>query len=73
MVVEIFSPQQPPQDVMDKIDTYFAFEVKSCWVVSPTMHRIQILTADGRENVLSSGTAADPVTGLTVDLQAMFS
>src|SRR6266513_5341266 len=68
LVVEIFSPQQPTQEVMDKIDTYFAFGVKSCWIVSPTMHSIQILTADGKETVLNSGTATDPVTGLTADL-----
>ena len=73
LVVEILSPQQPVQEVMDKIDTYFAFGVKSCWVVSPTMHSIQILTADGREIVLNSGTATDPITGLTADLAAVFS
>jgi len=73
LVVEIFSPQQPTQEVMDKIDTYFAFGVKSCWLVSPTMHSVQILTADGRDTVLSGGTAVDPVTGLTADLAAVFS
>ena len=73
LVVEIFSPQQPPQEIMDKVDAYFSFGVKSCWIVSPIMHSIQILTADGRETVLNSGTATDPVTGLTADLVAVFS
>ena len=73
LVVEIFSPQQGTQDVLDKVDAYFAFGVKSCWVVSPPMHSIQILTADGKETVLNSGTATDPVTGLTADLAAVFS
>jgi hypothetical protein len=58
---------------MNRVDTYFAFGVKSCWVVSPPMHSIQILTADGKEIVLNSGTATDPVTGLTADLAAVFS
>ena len=61
------------QEVLDKVDTYFAFGVKSCWVVSPPMHSIQILTADGKETVLTGGTATDPVTGLTADLAAVFS
>src|SRR2546422_11427748 len=73
LVVEIFSPQQSTQEVMDKVDTYFAFGVKSCWVVSPPMHSIQILIADGKELVLNSGTATDPVTGLTANLAAAFS
>ena len=73
MVVEILSPQQPVQDVMDKLDVYFAFGVKSVWVVSPPMRSIQIVTADGREAVLNSGTATDPATSLTANLAAVFS
>jgi Uma2 family endonuclease len=73
LAIEILSPQQGSQEVLDKVDGYFAFGVKSCWVVSPPMHSIQILTADGRETVLTSGTAIDPVTGLTADLAAVFS
>src|SRR5438094_1049648 len=73
LVVEILSPQQPIQEIMTKIDTYFAFGVKSCWVLSPTMHSIQVLTSDGKEIVLNSGIATDPVTGLTADLSAVFS
>ena len=73
LVMEIFSPQQSMQEVLDKVDIYFAFGVKSCWVVSPPMHSIQIVTADGKETVLTGGTATDPVTGLTADLAAVFS
>jgi Uma2 family endonuclease len=73
LVVEIFSPQQGTQEVMDKVEAYFAHGVKSCWVVSPPLHTIQILTADGKETVLSSGLAKDPETGLQADLSAVFS
>ena len=73
LVVEILSPHQGVQELMDKVEVYFAFGVKSCWVVSPSMHSIQILTTDGRETVLNSGTAADLVTGLSADLTAVFS
>ena len=58
---------------MDKVEIYFAFGVKSCWVLSPSMHSIQILTADGGKVVLNSGIATDPVTGLTAELAAVFS
>jgi len=73
LVAEIVSPQQSTQEVMDRVDRYFAFGVKTCWVISPLLHSIQILTADGKEIVLNSGTATDPVTGLTADLAAVFS
>jgi len=76
LVVEIFSPQQGTQEVLEKVDAYFAFGVKSCWIVSPPMHSVQILTADGQETVLHSGTATDPgdrLTELTADWAAVFS
>jgi Uma2 family endonuclease len=73
LVVEILSPQQGIQPVMDKLEVYFAFGVKSCWVISPSMHSIQIITADGREMVVNSGMATDPVTGLSADLSVVFS
>ena len=64
---------EPTQDVMDKLDVYFGFGVKSCWIVSPPMRSIQIVTADGRETVFTTGTAIDPVIGVKADLAAVFS
>src|SRR6185503_12839401 len=37
VVAEIFSPHQGTQEVLDKVDIYFGFGVKSCWIVSPPM------------------------------------
>ncbi len=73
MAVEIFSPQQGTQPVLDKVDLYFRHGVKSVWIVSPPLHTIQILTADGGEQTLSSGVATDPVTGLSANLDVVFS
>ena len=68
LVVEIFSPRQGYQDVMEKIDVYFRNGVKSCWIVSTPIHNITILGPGGH-----SGVAKDPVTGLTADLATVFS
>ena len=73
LVVEIFSPRQGYQDVMEKIDVYFRNGVKSCWIVSPPIHNITILGPGGHEESFHSGVAKDPVTGLTADLAAVFS
>lgn len=73
LVVEIPSPTQGYQSVMDKVDIYFRNGVKSCWIVSPPLHTLTILTADGKEEVLSAGVAKDPVTHLTASLAAVFS
>ena len=73
LVVEIFSPRQGSEDVMEKLDVYFRNGVKSCWVVSPPLHTISILRPDGSTETFNAGVAKDPVTGLTADLAQVFS
>lgn len=58
---------------MDKVDAYFRFGVKSCWIVAPPLHTVRILTADGREETFHAGSVQDPVFGLTADLDLVFS
>ena len=71
-VVEIFSPQQGSQEVMDKVEIYLTQGVKSCWIVSPPLATISIRTADGYRKSFASGVIKDPATGLTADLGAVF-
>jgi Uma2 family endonuclease len=73
LVVEIFSPMQGAQEIMDKVAIYLAHGVKSCWVVSPPLHTVKIMTADGREEVHHHGVITDPVLGMSADLDAVFS
>jgi Uma2 family endonuclease len=73
LVVEIFSPRQGYQDVMEKVDVYFRQGVKTCWIVSPPLHTVSILRPDGSTDTFNAATAKDPVTGLTADLAAVFS
>lgn len=73
LVAEILSPTQGYQSVQDKVDVYLRNGVKSCWIVSPPSHMIAILTPDGKEEILHEGVAKDPATGLTADLEAVFS
>ena len=73
MVVEILSPTQGSQSVMEKVEVYFRAGVKSCWIVSPPFHTITLLRPDGTEEVVHDGVAKDTATGLTADLSAVFS
>ncbi len=73
VAVEIFSPTQGYQSVMDKVDVYLRNGVKSCWVVSPPLHTITIFGPGGQEEIVHSGVAKDAATGLTADLAAVFS
>ena len=73
VVVEIFSPTQGSQSVMDKVDVYLRNGVKSCWIVSPPFHTIKILRPDGSEETFNTGAAKDAASGLAADLAAVFS
>jgi len=73
LVVEILSPTQGYQSLMDKVAAYFQNGVKSCWIVSPPFRTITMLNPDGTEEVVHNGAAKDPATGLTADVAAVFS
>jgi Uma2 family endonuclease len=73
LVVEILSPEQGSHDVMQKLDIYFAHGVKSCWVVTPPAHALSIYLPDGATKHFTTGTATDPVLGVSVDVDAVFS
>ncbi|MEM7697324.1 MAG: Uma2 family endonuclease [Verrucomicrobiota bacterium] len=73
MTVEILSPTQGDYMVIQNAHRYLEFGVKSCWIVHPTAHTIQIIEPEGKSAVFSEGVITDPATGLTVDLAAVFS
>ncbi len=71
-VVEIFSPQQGYEQVMNKVRTYLANGVKSCWVVVPPLKTVTICLPDGTESVFHGGDAVDSATGLSANLDRVF-
>ncbi len=72
-VVEILSPTQGTHEILQRFDRYFAWGVKSCWLVFPPASSVTIYSPNGAEKTISTGIAKDPVTGLEADLAAVFS
>lgn len=73
LVVEILSPRQYISDLIDKMELYFAAGVKSGWLVQPALSSIVIFTPEMESTVYSSGEMTDPVMGITVNLDKIFS
>ena len=73
VAIEIFSPSQSQQEVVEKAEMYLRHGVKSCWIVSPPLRTVTILLPEGQEEVFHRGEVKDPVTGLTADLARVFS
>src|SRR5204863_6121596 len=73
VAVEILSPSQSHQEVVEKAEIYLRNGMKSCWIVSPPLRTVAVLLPDEREEVFHSGVVKDPVVGLTADLTRFFS
>jgi hypothetical protein len=67
----IISPTQGWKEVMDHVDRYLAFGVKSCWVVTPFNRTVMVITANGEET-FTKGVVTDPIIGLKADLTEVF-
>jgi Uma2 family endonuclease len=72
LAVEILSPTQPQQDVMDRINDMLGAGVESCWLVQPSTESITIFTGNAKPTTVSTGTLHDPATGIEIDLANIF-
>ena len=71
--VEILSPRQALDDLIDKADAYLAAGVRSCWVVMPKLQGVAVFSAP-RTYVLfrSPETLLDAATGVELPLGPLF-
>jgi Uma2 family endonuclease len=53
--IEILSPTQILQMLIDKTQDYFSFGVKSCWIVIPALQSVYVFTAPNRHEVFTPG------------------
>ncbi len=49
VAVEILSPSQSHQEVVEKAELYLRHGVKTCWIVSPPLRTVTLLLPGGRE------------------------
>jgi Uma2 family endonuclease len=73
MVIEILSPKQAFDDIMDKInDIYFPAGVLSAWVVLPSAQSVMIFTPNEKPKTYTSGIMRDDASGFEIDLDKIF-
>jgi Uma2 family endonuclease len=73
VAVEIASPTQGMQDLIDTIRFLLEHGVPSCWLMQPQLRTITVFTEGPAEpQTYSDGTVTDPVTDITVDLADVF-
>ncbi|MBL7797577.1 MAG: Uma2 family endonuclease [Saprospiraceae bacterium] len=72
--IEILSPSQVLQTLLDKTNDYFSFGIKSCWVVIPALQSIYVFRAPQDHEVFSLGEELhDPNLDIRIPMDVLFS
>ena len=73
LAIEIQSPSQSNEQMVEKAIQYFAFGVKSCWIVFPALKSIAVYSDPDQSEIFQHGeTLKDPVMGVEVELGKVF-
>ncbi len=73
MVVEIVSPTQTIQEVLDQFPIYFQAGIRSCWLVVPQTKTVAVYAAPTDAQVVSmTGDVIDPVLDIRIPLDEIF-
>lgn len=72
LAIEILSPRQFSQIIIDKFKAYFKAGIQSCWLVIPNAKTI--LVYNDLETIIpfSSGILTDPKLQISIPLQTIF-
>ncbi len=71
-VIEILSPKQALDDLVQKAASYLEAGVKSCWIVQPVFESIVVLLPGDELKTYSEGEVTDPPTGIKVKIGEIF-
>ncbi len=73
LTIEIQSPSQSNDEMVDKTNQYFAFGVKSCWIVFPAMQAIVVYSAPGTYHFFhGDDPLKDTNLNIEIDLTKIF-
>ena len=71
--IEILSPAQAFDELVDKVRAYFEAGVKSCWIVMPKAQAVFVYSAPGQyEFFHKAETLVDSATGIELLLAPLF-
>ncbi len=73
LAIEILSPMQGVQSLIDEVHVYFALGVRSCWIVYPYNRSITVYTSPKTFTSYSMGDVVDDSLNLRIPLAEIFS
>ncbi|MEM8810214.1 MAG: Uma2 family endonuclease [Cyanobacteria bacterium P01_G01_bin.38] len=59
LVVEILSPRQGTNEILEKFQVYFALGIWSCWLVDPALETIAVYSSMTERTIFNTGDIVD--------------
>ena len=73
MVVEILSPTQGTQEILDKFAAYFQAGIQSCWLVIPVAQSVTVYSFSMEQaHTFTQGDVVDDVLDIRIPVEELF-
>ena len=72
IVVEILSPTQGTQEILEKFAGYFQAGVQSCWLVIPVAQSVIVYSSMEQARTYTQGDIVDDVLGIRIPVEEIF-
>jgi Uma2 family endonuclease len=73
VVIEILSPTQIVQDILDKFDRFFQSGIRSCWLVIPFAQTVSVYESSNQATVFHNEKIHDAALQIDIEWRAIFS
>lgn len=72
LAVEILSPKQGTDDILEKFETYFGAGIPCCWLVDPAQEVLSIFHTPEQHTVYSQGEVIDDALNIHLSVAEIF-
>jgi Uma2 family endonuclease len=72
LTIEILSPRQGIQEILEKFAIYFACGVQSCWLVDPITAIVAVYSSLQERTVFSAGEVVDEKLDIRLPFAEIF-
>ena len=73
LAIEILSPSQGTQEIIDKFGIYFQSGIKSCWLVEPVTNAVIVFSSYEEGKTFTDGEIIDEVLDIRIPIKDVFS
>jgi Uma2 family endonuclease len=72
LIIEILSPRQSIDEILEKFRLYFQLGVQSCWLVLPPLQAVSVFSSPQKEQTFTQGEVMDSVLNIRLAIEKIF-